>query len=313
MFEKILVPLDGSVRAEQAIPVAARIAREASGVVMLLVVAPLPVEFHTDVKRRAEVEAPAFIDEDLNHARQYLKSVEEMPELAGVKIQTEALIGGVAPTILNAIELFHADLLVMCSHGSSGFKRWALGSVAHKIVSHSPVPVLLLRDGGPLLANQSVRALVPLDGSPLAESALQPAIELVAALAPADQRSLHLMRVVGDPVSSGIFRPNVPFDLEASRAEARRVAHKYLAGMAAQLTKGEFARYELTVTTSVSVNNDVAEVLVEKSEQAIEPFDLLAMATHGYGGLERWVMGSITERVLHHTKLPLLVVHTRTL
>lgn len=93
---------------------------------------------------------------------------------------------------------------------------------------------------------------------------------------------------------------------------ARREAHQYLAGVAAQLTKGEFAAYELTVTTSVSVKNDVAQALLEKTEQAVEPFDLIAMATHGYGGIERRVMGSITERVLHQTKLPLLIVHRAT-
>lgn len=309
MFQKILVPLDGSARAEQAIPVAARIAQASGGTIILLVVAPLPGEFQAGAKRRSHLEAAGLVDAGLDKARQYLKSATAMPELAGVQVQTEALIGGVATTILNTIELLRADLVVLCSHGFSGVTRWALGSVAHKVVHHSPVPVLLLRDGGPLLAQQSVRALVPLDGSPLAESALGPAIALVAALAPDEQRSLHLLRVVDDPVSSGLIRPGTRFEQEVSRAEDRREAHKYLAGMAAQLTKGEFASYNLTITTSVSVQSDVAQALLEKSEQADQPFDLLAMATHGYGGLQRWVMGSVTERVLHQTSLPLLVVH----
>ena len=312
MFQKILVPLDGSTGAEHAIPVAARIARASEGTVMLLAVATLPNEFHLEEKQLAEVDSPGLIDENVNKAQQYLDSVTSKPELAGVKTRVEALTGSVAPTIMSAIELLHADMVVMCSHGHSGFKRWALGSIAQKIVAHSPVPVLLLRNGGPLRAGQSVRALVSLDGSPLAEAALKPAIELVAALAPTDQRSLHLIRVVYDPVSISIFRPNVHFDQEVSRAEARREAYKYLADMAAQLKKGEFAAYDLTVTTSVSVNTDVAEALVEKTRQADEQFDLLAMAAHGHGGLQRWAMGSTTERVLHYTKLPILVVHAGT-
>lgn len=312
MFQKILVPLDGSARAEQAIPVAARLARAVGGSVILLVVAPLPIEFHTDAKRQARAQATGPVDADLDQAHWYLKTVTAMPELIGVQAQTEALIGDVAATILNTIELLQADLVVLCRHGSSGFTRWALGSIARKIVPHSPVPVLLLRDGGSLLTHQSVRTLAPLDGSPLAESALKPAIELVAALAQDEQRSLHLIRVVDDPVSGGLFRPSIHFDQEVRRAEARREAHKYLAGMAAQLTKGEFATYNLTVTTSVSVHTDVAEALVDKTEQTGESFDLLAMATHGYGGLQRWVMGSVTERVLQQTNLPLLIVHTTT-
>lgn len=313
MFQKILVPLDGSARAEQAIPVAARIARASKGTVILLAVATLPNEFHSEEKRHAEVDSPGLMDEKLNQAREYLNSVTTMPELADVKTRVEALTGSVAPTIMSAIELLQADLVVMCSHGHSGFKRWVLGSIAQKIVPHSPVPVLLLREGGSFLTGQLVHALVPLDGSSFAEVALKPAIELIAALAPADQRSLHLVRVVDNPVSIGILRPNVHFDQEVSRAEARREAYKYLAAMAAQLTKGDFAAYGLTVvTTSVSVNTDVAEALVEKAGQAVEMFDLIAMANHGYGGLQRWAMGSTTERVLHHTKLPLLVVHAAT-
>jgi nucleotide-binding universal stress UspA family protein len=309
MFQKILVPLDGSDGAEQAIPVAARIASASGGTVMLLAVATLPNEFNPEEKQPAEVDSPGLLDENLHQARQYLNSVTAMPELADVQTRVEALTGRVAPAIMSAITLLQADLVVMCSHGHSGFKRWVLGSIAQKIVPHSPVPVLLLREGVPLLTGQSVRALVPLDGSPLAGAALKPAMELVAALAPAGQRSLHLVRVVDDPVSTGIVRPNVRFDQEVGRAEARREAYRYLADEATQLMKGDFAAYGLTVTTSVSVNTDVAEALVEKAGQADEVFDLIAMATHGYGGLQRWAMGSTTERVLHHAKLPLLVVH----
>lgn len=310
MFQKILVPLDGSDRAKQAIPVAARIARASGGTVILLTVTNLPNAFNMEEKRLAEIDSPELIDENVKQAQQYLNSVTRMPGLANVKTQVEAPMGKVAPTILSSIELLQADLVVMCSHGYSGFKRWTLGSIAQKIVPQSSAPVLLLRDGGPLLKDQPVHVLVPLDGSLLAEAALKPTIELVAALAPADQRSLHLIRVVDVPVSLGIFRPDTHFDQEVSRADARREAYKYLTDMTAQLKKGDFAAHNLTVTMSVSVNTDVAEALVEKSEQAVEPFDMIAMTTHGYGGLQRWVMGSITERILHHTKLPLLIVHT---
>ncbi len=308
MFKHMLVPLDGSARAEQAIPIAARLARAVDGTVILLEVAVVPIDFQAEEKWPAEIYSQKVMDAGLKQAYVYLNSLTAMPELAGVKTRVEVIVGDIAPSILNAIEPLGADLIVMCSHGYTGFKRWELGSIAHKIVPHSLVPVLLLRDGGPTLADQSIHALVPLDGSPLSEAALKPAIEFIAAAAPAGQQFLHVMRVVDIPVSSGRFRADAHVDREVVE-DAKREAHKYLAAIAAQLTEGDYASYDLVVTTSVAVNADVADALVEKTTQAVEPFDLIAMATHGRGGLQRWMMGSVTERVLHHTKLPLLIVH----
>lgn len=310
MFTRILVPLDGSTRAEQALPVAARIARASDGTVILAQVAAMPVDFQADEKKPPEIYSQAVEDEGRKLAVSYLASVVGKAELVGVKTETQVMYGDIAPSILDAARSLDADLIVMCSHGYTGFKRWALGSVAHKIVPHSRIPVLLLRDGGPTLSNKAMRVLVALDGSPLAETALKPVVELMTALAPAEQRSLHLMRVVDIPVSYGKFRSDAHFDQEI-REDARREAHKYLATMAKRLTEEDFASANLTVTTSVDINADVAEALVHKAEQAqdVEAFDMIAMATHGRGGIQRWVMGSVTERVLHFTKLPLFIVH----
>ncbi len=307
MFKTILVPLDGSARAEQAIPIAGRIARATDGTVILLEVAAIPIDVHAEEKRPAEIYAPEVIDAGLKQAQVYLSSLTHMPELVSVKTQVKAIIGGIAPSILDAIEPLGVDLIVMWSHGYTGFKHWELGSIAHKIVHHSPVPVLLLRDDGPTLRDQSIRALVPLDGSPLSETVLPPVVAFMTAAAPANQRFLHLIRVVDLPVASGKFRVETPFDQEVTQ-DMKREAHQYLAAHAAQLMEGDYASYELGVTTSVAVNTDVAGALVEQAEQAVAPFDLIAMATHGRGGVPRWFMGSVMERVLHHTKLPLLVV-----
>ncbi len=99
----------------------------------------------------------------------------------------------------------HVDLIVMCSHGRTGFKRWTLGSVAQKVARHSPLPVLLLRERSPesidLQADRThaLRALVALDGSSFAEAALMPAAHLITALASPGQGALHLAQVVNLP------------------------------------------------------------------------------------------------------------------
>ena len=83
----------------------------------------------------------------------------------------------------------------MSSHGFTGFKRWALGSVAHKLAPHSSVPVLVLRDGGSVPTTQSqqpMRVFVPLDGSPLSESALEPAAQFDYSPGPNRAKSLFI-------------------------------------------------------------------------------------------------------------------------
>lgn len=313
MFKRILVPLDGSDRAEQAIPCAARIARASDGAVILMQVAPIPVDFRAEAKRPSEVYPENIIEEGKSLAFNYLDNVRRMAELVGVETETRVKHGDVAPSILAAVEPLEVDLIVMCSHGYSGFKRWALGSIAHKIVAHSPVPVLVLRDGGPTLATRSVSALVALDGSPLAESVLAPVVQLATALAPSIHRTLHLVRVVDLPATYGYGKFAANAFVGQLREDAKREAQAYLAAVAQRLVDGEDAARDLTVTTSIAVNPDVAAALVQMTEQELHAggyFDLVAMATHGRGGLQRWVMGSVTERVLHATRLPMLIVHS---
>jgi nucleotide-binding universal stress UspA family protein len=316
MFKRILVPLDGSTRAESAVPVAARIAQASEGSVILLQVATFPIEIEPE-KKPPEVYSQAAFDKEVVDSRSYLDSIAKSDELEGIKTETAAVVGAIAPSILSAIQSLHADLVVMCSHGLTGFKRWALGSVAQKLVPHSPVPVLVLRDGGVVPATAAQKpmcAFVPLDGSPLSESALEPAALLLTALSPSAPKALHVMRVVDIPASYGKFRSHVDATYDAGvRAEAKHEYQTYLDAIAKRITEGDFAKYNLTVTTSVPIDMDVAEAIVQAAEQAEGTdagYDLIVMATHGRGGVQRWMLGSVAERVLHATRVPLMVVHT---
>ncbi len=317
MYKRILVPLDGSIRAESAVPIAARIAQASGGSVILLQVAAIPIEVETE-KKPPEIYSQAAYDKGIADTRSYLASVAQFDVLKGIKTETGAVTGGVAPAILSAIQSLHADLVVMSSHGYTGFKRWALGSVAHKLAPHSPVPVLVLRDGGSVPTTgteQPMRVFVPLDGSPLSESALEPAAQLLTALAPSTQRVIHLMRVVDIPSSYGKFRSSVDEHYDAGvRAEAKHEYEAYLDAIAKRFTEGDLATYKLSVTTSVLINMDVAEAIVQAAEEGegteLSGYDLVVMATHGRGGVQRWVLGSVAERVLHATKVPLMIVHS---
>jgi nucleotide-binding universal stress UspA family protein len=308
MFTRILVPLDGSDRAEQAIPVAARIARAANGTVILVQVTTFPSNFFTEGKYPSQIYSEDLIEEGKALAANYLENVSKKPELVDLKTETRVEYGDAAQSILAAVEPLEVDLIVMCSHGYTGFKRWALGSVARKIIPHSSVPVLVLRDGGSTLVAKPVYALVALDGSPVSEEVLAPVIQLMAALAPSEEKTLHLTHVVELPLTYG--RIGIHAYVNQMREEAKHLSQGYLAAVAERLTHGDVSG--LTVTTSLAVNVDVAEALVQVVQQQLLAgghFDLVAMATHGRSGLQRLLMGSVTEHVMNATKLPMLVVH----
>ncbi len=315
MFQRILIPLDGSPRAEQAVPVAARIARASGGSVLLLQVVSPPIDYGGGLAQ-APLMMEQVIETELAVASSYLDRVAKARELTGIETTTDVMFGLPAQDILAVAESRSVDLIVMCSHGRTGFTRWVLGSVAQKVVRQSPVPVFVLREGEAVPpashtdAARPISALVTLDGSPLAEAALAPAANLVAALAASARGALHLTQVV-KPFSTTADEGFVT----QLNAEAVEHAKTYLVSVTERL-QGTYKDLNLSITWSVVRDADAADAIIHTAEQGeqgegAEGFtgcDLIAMSTHGRGGLERWVMGSITERVLSATKLPLLVV-----
>lgn len=313
MFSRILVPLDGSERAARALPVAARIARGAGAAVVLLRAVDIVAEVGAYYRAPADVATTLLAAEE-DEATRYLTAIAGDNALGGIQTEHHVVVGSAGLAMLDAVQTQRADLIVMCSHGRRGLARWALGSVAEHVAHHAAVPVLVLRKSGPSLAGQEgaragARALVPLDGSAHAEAALPHAVELVAALAAAQQGALHLVLVVppyeADP-------NNLPDALVLEGAKG------YLARVADRLRT---AHPQVRVTTAVTVNVDPAAALIQAAEGDEEgkgeegeggsvgrACDLIAMATHGSGGIRRWVMGSVTDRVLRSTKLPVLVV-----
>jgi nucleotide-binding universal stress UspA family protein len=188
MVKRILVPLDGSTLAARAIPVAARIARASAGSMLFLRVVSTASEFGVYMDEPSPLMQEA-LEEDLNAANHYLSEVSQSQTLAGIEIDTGIFTGSAALKIVDIARAQDIDLIVMCSRGESSIKRWVMGSVAHKVVRHSSVPVLVLRDSGEKSAHlyqeqeRPLRVLVTLDGSPLAEMALEPVIQLVTQLA----------------------------------------------------------------------------------------------------------------------------------
>lgn len=307
MFQRILVPLDGSASAEQAIPTAALIARAFDGTVVMFCVVP-PAD--GSGKMRISEEYPRVgTDEQLAEAAEYLKGVAASKQFDGIPIETHIAIGATAPTLLDGVQSLHADFLVACRHGLSGFVHWGLGGVAHKLVQRCPVPLLLLPDNGrgPFPRDQrKIRALVALDGSAFSEVILDPVAHFLAGLARAgdQQGTLLLLQVVGIPASYGRFRSHVSsHDDTQQRVEAEKRAEQYLGAVARHLMIEDDAECRLAVNTRVVTDPDVAKAIAHTAEDIL--VDVIAMTTHGWGGVVRWALGSIMERVLHTTRAPL--------
>ncbi|MBF6590622.1 MAG: universal stress protein [Ktedonobacterales bacterium] len=309
MFSRILVPLDGSERAARALPVAARVARVSGGTLVLLQVLNAPAELLPYVVPGIE---PSTLGADLQGATNYLASLAALPEVAGVPVEVEVHAGLAPSMILAMARSRQAALIVLSSHGRSGLARWALGSVAQKVARHAEVPVLLLRQdslassGSRAAPERPLRALVALDGSPAAEAALGPAAQLIVALAAPAPAALHLVQVVA-PSASDV------------------VASDYLRATAERLRAATPADLQLDVSWSLVRDEDAAHALArtaETGERADESADesadggtaapgasdLIALTTYGASGHQAWAMGGVAERLLHSTKLPLLLL-----
>ena len=317
MLKRVLVPLDGSARAEQALPVAARLAQAVGGTVVLLRVVSIPNEFVAYVTLEP-IATQTVINTTLEEARTYLKSMVGSDSLHGVHTETEVLLGQAAATILSIVDSQHIDLIVLCSHGYTGMTRWALGSVAEKVSQLAPVPVLVLREDGPIPVpplpqeEAPLRVLIPLDGSVRAQAAIMPAAQLTAALSAPAHGALHLTRVVILPEAAHLS--------QSEREAILQQAKHYLNSLADQLREGllasPIADLKLSIAWSVTVDTDIAAGIIRVAEQGEHAegtgvfgnSQVIAMATQGYSGLHWWLMGSITLRVLHATKLPLLIV-----
>jgi nucleotide-binding universal stress UspA family protein len=146
-----------------------------------------------------------------------------------------------------------------------------------------------------------LRILVPLDGSPLAETALEPATHLASVLADPAPIELHLLRVVDLPVTGGKFPIN--FDA-AIRKEAWQEAKAYLKEVTNRFHES-LADVKVTITSSRVISIDIARTIIEQAEHE-GGYDMIAMTTHGWSGFPRLLMGSVTEHILGATKLPLL-------
>jgi nucleotide-binding universal stress UspA family protein len=152
MFDKILVPLDGSKVAECSLPyVEALVKGQNVKEVILFRVCEkpeIPADYPSNMPESWEKHVDHIIKGGQQQCSLYLGGVDKKLRDAGIKVKVESCLGNVAEEIVNYAEKNQVNLIVMASHGRSGVSRWALGSVAEKVFRSTSIPVLMIKAAG---------------------------------------------------------------------------------------------------------------------------------------------------------------------
>ena len=297
MYSRILVPLDGSLAAEAALPVAAAIAQRTGADLELALV-------HVSVAS-ALAAAPAAVDfgeldrVQLEDEAVYLRRVtERMHADHDLRVAAHHLSGPVVDTLAAHIDGAHVDLVVMTTHGRGAMGRLWLGSVADGLIRTVATPVLMLRaaeepGGRPVHFR---RVMVPLDQSPVAEHAVLAARELleeegecllVSVIDPSP-----LMKVA--PLPFGLI-PEVPVD-----GELQDTTRAYLERVARHVRRlGARARTAVRIA-----GNPAVEILDEARRERV---DAIVVTSHGVGGFRRFLLGSVVDKLVRSADVPVLV------
>lgn len=299
MFEKILVPLDGTDVAEAILPYVSLFASGlGSSVVLVTVLDPhetdLPGEY-------GDPDSDAGIRTAVDQASADLEQVAERLRSKGISTEVAVRFGRAAESILEAADSEGCSLIALSTHGRNAITRAVLGSVTDKVIHGAHSPVLTItpdrsakyHPGGAAIS----KIMVPLDGSPLAESVLPYAEHLSRAMS-LDLLLVRVMRTGGVPRS---YLATHPYETSTDIF---------------QNLEADLNTYLTTVAGRIKSHGVSVETLLLKGAPAVaivdltrdRPHDIILMATHGRSGVRRWILGSVSETVVRASGDPVLVV-----
>jgi nucleotide-binding universal stress UspA family protein len=296
MYRRLLVPLDGSRLAESVLPIVERLAEACGSTVVLLHIIEqgAPSTVHGDRHLTAASDATA-----------YLSSLAERLRGMGLPVELhthDAPEGDVASSVAHHADEIGSDLIVLCAHGRGGVRGLLFGSIAQQVLRRGGTPVLLVRPSQHSMSAFAPRVLlVPLDATPAAEAALEPARSLARAL----HAALRLVMVVptqgtvrGERVATTTLLPiaaQAALDLECEDALA------YMASLEERLRQDP----DLEITATVA-RGDVAAVLA--AEAAHADVGMVVVASHGLARFQTMWTRSATANLLAKPGPPVLLI-----
>lgn len=323
MFKKILVPLDGSEHARKIVGWATGLARVLGAEIILLsVIDPEDIDILEATTRGLEkrsvvggggissaVRTPAdVINRAIAQAENDLLAEAEIIKTAGVKSSISVGAGSPAEVIVSEANAESIDLIAMATRRESALARGVLGSVTDRVLHSTSIPLLTLypgeihefeeTSGGP------ERVIVPLDGSELSESAVKPAVEIAQASG-AEIIFTEILRlpffgvgVAGMEYGAGDYAGDFGIDIQ------KKEISTYL-----QRFVDDAEAAGLKASANVRSGSPSQQIVEEASE--IDG-SIVVMASHGSGGLKRWVVGSVADKVIRSARRPVLVIPPKT-
>lgn len=301
MFTKLLIPLDGSETADRVLPLARVLAETLHLPIELLEVVDISAATaHVAADKARYLDA--LIAEGEAVSREHLKEVAEN-FFAGSKVVCTVERGKPAEVIIERAALEPSALIAMATHGRSGVNRWLLGSVAEKVLRGSQNPLLLVRaqDQGQdaIHSVASFKSIVvPLDGSAMAESVLPTVVEIAKTLGCEVVLCRAFELAASAYYGSEDYLPNYDEMLRQLKVDVENYLHQTAASLKAS---------GLTKVSSVAFEGGSAEQIADYAHK--HSAAMVIMCTHGRSGVSRWVLGSVTEKVVRHSADPVLVLH----
>ena len=300
--ERILVPLDGSLVAEQAIPYALAIGGPHAEIILLAVLTQTVPTF-------AMPNAGATPGEDLlrRERRAATQALQDAAARWGADVaahfEPAVAIGDPAAEIIRMAKDREVDFIAVTSHGRGAGGRWTYGAVADRVARAAAVPVLVVRasEAAPVPAATVQRLLVPLDGSALAARALPVAAPLAKRL----RVPINLVSVL-DP--SAMVPSTVAYGATVSDDLYQEMATGVQAVLKHMLERTTAALQSDGIQASWQIQDGpVASSIM----LAARPGDIIVLSSHGRGGITRWLLGSVAEKLLRLASAPVLLVPSK--
>jgi nucleotide-binding universal stress UspA family protein len=305
MIRSILVPLDGSIFGEHALPLAMSMARRLDASLHLIHVHSLLDATYAELQVFDNT-----LDQELRgKEREYLHAIQkQVQDRLSVPVTIRNVDGEIATVIREQADSLRANWVVMTTHARGPIGRFWLGSVTDELVRSLPIPLVAVhpQDHPPDLAKEQTiqHMLIPLDGTPLAEQILEPALTLGKPMN-ADYTLLRVVTPVypvtlpAEPAIFGSVATDIMDRVEKMHTELRKEATEYLDKIAQRLRSEN-----LTVHTRDVVDEQPGVAILDSAKA---PVDMIAIETHGRGGLSRLLLGSVADKVIRGSKLPILV------
>lgn len=274
MIKKILVPTDFSEQAENALRVAADLARKHGSEINLLHMLELPLQLVDGATGGAKSDLPEALF-FMKLAHQKFENMMNAPFLKGINVYETAEFDGAFGGIMEYANKYKADMIVMGSHGASGLQEFFIGSNTEKVVRNSEIPVLVIKKHHD---NFNIHNFVyALDFQAENHNAFKQAI----AFAKANDVTLHTLYV------------NTPGDFRTTR-DVEDQMKKFLD------EEQQIENYTLNIYNDTSIENGILQFAEQVNA------GIIGIATHGRKGLANFLNGSLSEGLVNHAERPVI-------